>query len=102
MSSTYNTGLFIVEEGALHSIERGMEFYQQEGSYVNKGTLVFGWGGQFYLNGGSAENDGTLIVEKNERTGGMPMPDNWYENKFATAERFTGSGKIETQLVNIT
>ena len=95
MSNTYNEGLFTVEEGGLHSIERGQEFFQVGGAYVNDGTLIFGWGGQFYLQGGTAENNGLLILEKKAQTGGM-MPDGWYENKRATAERFSGVGSIET------
>lgn len=95
MSDVYNNGSFTVEEGGLHSIERGMEFRQLSGRYLNRGTLVLGWGGQYYLEGGEAVNDGRMIVERVTAPGGMPMPDNWYENKAATAERFTGGGSIE-------
>lgn len=97
MSSVYNNGLFVVEEGGIHVIERGMEFWQQSGSYINSGTLHIGWGGSYRFQDGAAENNGQIILEKNSARGGMPMPDNWFENKLAAVERFTGSGTIEVR-----
>ena len=97
MSDVRNNGLFVVEDGGMHRIERGMEFWQQSGRYVNNGTLVVGWGGVYHFDGGEAENHGRMIIEKRTAAGGMPMPDNWMENKIAAAERFTGSGTVEYQ-----
>lgn len=96
MSDTVNRGSFLVEEGAWHIIERGQEFFQEEGVYRNRGTLVFGWGGTFYLRGGSAVNEGKLIVEHLAQVE-RPMPENWYENKLHTAEQFEGDGVIEIE-----
>lgn len=96
MSDTVNRGSFLVEQGAWHIIERGQEFFQKTGSYCNRGTLVFGWGGVFYLEGGSAVNEGKLIVEHLAQEG-RPMPENWYENKLRTAERFEGDGVVEIE-----
>ena len=96
MSSVYNEGLFTVEEGGLHLIERGMEFFQRGGRYVNNGRLVVGWGGAYRFEGGEAENNGEIVVEYTDpAAGGMPMPDNWLEDKVAAFERFTGGGIIE-------
>ena len=96
MSDVYNEGLFTVEEGGLHLIERGMEFWQRSGRYVNNGRLVVGWGGTYHLEGGEAENNGEIVIEYTDpAAGGMPMPDNWLENKVAAFERFTGGGRVE-------
>ncbi len=93
MSDMTNHGSFTVEEGGLHLIERGVEFWQQSGSYVNRGLLIVGFGGKFHYDGGEAVNDGRILIE-DAGSGNLPTPD-WYEEKLATAGRFTGSGSVE-------
>ncbi len=87
MGETHNYGTFLVEKGGRHELERGEQFYQEDGDYINEGELFVGNGGRYYLNGGKVANTGLIRTEYTF--------DELDEQFKGELERMSGTGEVE-------